>query len=147
MFLGPYSSESCGDYASGTNHTLPTYGYARMYSGVSTASFQKHITAQVVSKEGLANIGPACGDTCSCGEVGCPSQCSTNKAGSNELLIIHVRLRRIEITVQFFKLRERTVERFKGAIRGVATCTHGRTCVPEKMLKKVNSGFICSTCA
>ncbi|KAL9950266.1 hypothetical protein ACROYT_G042741 [Oculina patagonica] len=59
VFLGPYSSESCGDYASGTNHTLPTYGYARMYSGVSTASFQKHITAQCVTKEGLANIGPA----------------------------------------------------------------------------------------
>ena len=59
MFLGLYSSESCGDYASGTNHTLPTYGYAHMYSGVSTASFQKHIAAQVVSKEGLANIGPA----------------------------------------------------------------------------------------
>lgn len=59
VFLGPYSSESCGDYASGTNHTLPTYGYARMYSGVSTASFQKHITAQQVTKEGLANIGQA----------------------------------------------------------------------------------------
>ena len=59
VFLGPYSSESCVDYASGTNHTLPTYGYARMYSGVSTASFQKHITAQSVSKEGLDNIGPA----------------------------------------------------------------------------------------
>ena len=59
MFLGLYSSESCGDYASGTNHTLPTYGYAHMYSGVSTASFQKHIAAQVVSKVGLANIGPA----------------------------------------------------------------------------------------
>lgn len=59
VFLGPYSTESCGDYASGTNHTLPTYGYARMYSGVSTASFQKHITAQCISKEGLANIGPA----------------------------------------------------------------------------------------
>ena len=59
VFLGPYSSESCGDYASGTNHTLPTYGYARMYSGVSTTTFQKHITAQCVTKEGLANIGPA----------------------------------------------------------------------------------------
>lgn len=59
VFLGPYSSESCGDYASGTNHTLPTYGYARMYSGVNTATFVKHITSQRVSKEGLDNIGDA----------------------------------------------------------------------------------------
>jgi phosphoribosyl-ATP pyrophosphohydrolase/phosphoribosyl-AMP cyclohydrolase/histidinol dehydrogenase len=47
VFLGPYSPESCGDYASGTNHTLPTYGYARMYSGVSTSTFLNHITVQV----------------------------------------------------------------------------------------------------
>ena len=59
VFLGPFSCESCGDYASGTNHTLPTYGYARMYSGVSTATYQKHVTCQCVSQEGLANIGPA----------------------------------------------------------------------------------------
>jgi len=57
VFLGPYSSESCGDYASGTNHTLPTYGYARMYSGVNTATFLKHITAQQISREGLDGIG------------------------------------------------------------------------------------------
>ena len=48
---------SCGDYASGTNHTLPTYGYARMYSGVSTATFQKHLTSQVVTEEGIESIG------------------------------------------------------------------------------------------
>eukprot|EP00127_Corallochytrium_limacisporum_P004310 Clim_evm255s157 gene=Clim_evmTU255s157 len=59
VFLGPYSPESCGDYASGTNHTLPTYGYARMYSGVSTSSFLKHITAQELSVDGLKNVGPA----------------------------------------------------------------------------------------
>jgi len=59
VFLGPYSSESCGDYASGTNHTLPTYGYARMYSGVNTATFLKHITSQKVTKQGLLNIGDA----------------------------------------------------------------------------------------
>lgn len=50
---------SCGDYASGTNHTLPTYGYAKMYSGVNTATFQKQITSQELTAEGIANIGPA----------------------------------------------------------------------------------------
>jgi phosphoribosyl-ATP pyrophosphohydrolase/phosphoribosyl-AMP cyclohydrolase/histidinol dehydrogenase len=57
VFLGLYAAESCGDYASGTNHTLPTYGYARMYSGVNTHSFVKHITSQEITKEGLKNIG------------------------------------------------------------------------------------------
>ncbi|ORX71563.1 hypothetical protein DL89DRAFT_274559 [Linderina pennispora] len=57
VFVGPYSPESCGDYASGTNHTLPTYGFSKMYSGVNTATFLKHITAQELTKEGLANIG------------------------------------------------------------------------------------------
>jgi phosphoribosyl-ATP pyrophosphohydrolase/phosphoribosyl-AMP cyclohydrolase/histidinol dehydrogenase len=59
VFVGALSPESCGDYSSGTNHTLPTYGYARMYSGVNTATFQKFITSQVVTTEGLKNIGPA----------------------------------------------------------------------------------------
>ncbi|KAI8923892.1 histidinol dehydrogenase-domain-containing protein [Entophlyctis helioformis] len=57
VFLGPWSPESCGDYASGTNHTLPTYGYARMYSGVNTGTFVKHITTQELSSEGLDAIG------------------------------------------------------------------------------------------
>ncbi|KAJ1842780.1 trifunctional histidinol dehydrogenase, partial [Coemansia sp. RSA 2708] len=56
VFVGPYSPESCGDYASGTNHTLPTYGFSRMYSGVNTATFVKHITAQELTPQGLANI-------------------------------------------------------------------------------------------
>lgn len=59
MFLGNYSPESAGDYASGTNHTLPTNGYARAYSGVSVDSFVKKITVQKLSKEGLKNIGKA----------------------------------------------------------------------------------------
>ncbi|XP_065174381.1 uncharacterized protein LOC135804441 [Sycon ciliatum] len=59
VFIGPYSAESCGDYASGTNHTLPTYSYAKMYSGVSTSTFQKYITSQELDAEGLLNIGPA----------------------------------------------------------------------------------------
>jgi histidinol dehydrogenase len=59
IFLGNYSCESVGDYASGTNHTLPTNGYARNYSGVSLDSFLKKITVQEVSKEGLQNIGPS----------------------------------------------------------------------------------------
>jgi histidinol dehydrogenase len=57
VFLGHYSPESVGDYASGTNHTLPTNGYARSYSGVSVDSFVKKITFQKLSKEGLRNIG------------------------------------------------------------------------------------------
>ena len=57
VFLGNYSPESAGDYASGTNHTLPTNGYARSHSGVSLDSFVKKITFQKVSREGLRNIG------------------------------------------------------------------------------------------
>jgi len=57
VFLGNYSPESVGDYASGTNHTLPTNGYARSYSGVSVDSFVKKITYQKLSEEGLKNIG------------------------------------------------------------------------------------------
>lgn len=56
IFLGNYSPESVGDYASGTNHTLPTNGFARSYSGVSVDSFVKKITYQKLSKEGLSNI-------------------------------------------------------------------------------------------
>ena len=59
VFLGQYSCESAGDYASGTNHTLPTYGYAKSYSGVSVDSFVKKITFQELTKEGVKNIGPA----------------------------------------------------------------------------------------
>jgi len=59
VFLGEYSCESAGDYASGTNHTLPTNGYSRSYSGVSLDSFMKKITFQEVSAKGLKNIGKA----------------------------------------------------------------------------------------
>jgi len=58
VFIGPYSAEAIGDYASGTNHTLPTNGYARAYAGVSLESFQKYITYQKVSEKGLFEIGP-----------------------------------------------------------------------------------------
>ncbi|MDZ7718246.1 MAG: histidinol dehydrogenase [Balneolaceae bacterium] len=58
VFIGPWTPESMGDYASGTNHTLPTYGYARMYSGVSLNSFQKFITIQKISEKGLKDLGP-----------------------------------------------------------------------------------------
>lgn len=57
VFIGHYSPESVGDYASGTNHTLPTNGFARAYSGVSLDSFVKKITFQKLSKDGLQNIG------------------------------------------------------------------------------------------
>jgi histidinol dehydrogenase len=58
VFIGPWASESLGDYCSGTNHTLPTNGYARAYSGVSVASFQLNISTQRVSRKGLKTIGP-----------------------------------------------------------------------------------------
>lgn len=59
VFLGNYSSESTGDYMTGPNHTLPTGGYARSYSGLSTGSFMKKIFFQEVTERGLMNIGPA----------------------------------------------------------------------------------------
>jgi histidinol dehydrogenase len=58
IFLGEWSPESIGDYCSGTNHVLPTFGYARSYSGVSLLEFQKRITAQELSAAGLRALGP-----------------------------------------------------------------------------------------
>jgi histidinol dehydrogenase len=57
VFLGPYACESAGDYASGTNHTLPTNGYARAYSGVNLDSFNRKITFQHLTEEGIRSIG------------------------------------------------------------------------------------------
>jgi len=58
VFIGEYSCESAGDYASGPNHTLPTNGFARSFSGLSTDSFVKKITFQELSSTGIKNIGP-----------------------------------------------------------------------------------------
>lgn len=58
VFLGPYTPESAGDYASGTNHTLPTHGYAKAYSGVNLDSFIKKITFQEISASGIKELGP-----------------------------------------------------------------------------------------
>ncbi len=58
VFLGPYAPESAGDYASGTNHTLPTNGYAKAYSGVSLDSFIRKITFQEITQEGIRRLGP-----------------------------------------------------------------------------------------
>ncbi|TLX77562.1 histidinol dehydrogenase [Labilibacter sediminis] len=59
VFVGNYTPESAGDYASGTNHTLPTHGYARAYSGVNMDSYMKKITFQKITPQGLKNIGPS----------------------------------------------------------------------------------------
>lgn len=59
VFLGPFAAEAMGDYASGTNHVLPTYGFARAYSGVNLSAFLKSITVQSVNAEGLRDLGPA----------------------------------------------------------------------------------------
>lgn len=58
IFLGPWTPESVGDYASGTNHVLPTYGAAKSYSGLSLSSFQKHISVQELTPEGLIDLAP-----------------------------------------------------------------------------------------
>ncbi len=58
IFLGPYTPEAAGDYASGTNHTLPTNGFAKAFGGVSLESFTKYITIQKITKSGLELLGP-----------------------------------------------------------------------------------------
>jgi len=58
VFLGPWTPESVGDYCSGTNHVLPTYGYARRYSSLGVADFQRSMTVQELTPEGLRNLGP-----------------------------------------------------------------------------------------
>jgi histidinol dehydrogenase len=58
VFLGEWSPEALGDYCSGTNHVLPTYGYARAYSGLSVLDFVKRVTVQEISAAGLRVLGP-----------------------------------------------------------------------------------------
>ena len=59
VFIGKWTPESVGDYSAGVNHSLPTYGYARQYSGVNLASFTKHITSSEVTEQGVGEVGPA----------------------------------------------------------------------------------------
>lgn len=59
IFVGPYSPESAGDYASGTNHVLPTYGYSKMYSSLGLLDFMRRYTVQTLSAQGLLELGPA----------------------------------------------------------------------------------------
>jgi histidinol dehydrogenase len=58
VFIGPWTPESVGDYASGTNHVLPTYGAARSHGGLSVQSFMKSMTSQTITAAGLARLGP-----------------------------------------------------------------------------------------
>ena len=58
VFLGPFTPESVGDYCSGTNHVLPTYGYARAYSGLSLVDFQKRMSVQELTEQGVRNLQP-----------------------------------------------------------------------------------------
>jgi histidinol dehydrogenase len=58
IFLGPWTPEAVGDYCSGTNHVLPTYGFARNYSGLSVGDFQKQLTVQELTRAGLTELGP-----------------------------------------------------------------------------------------
>jgi phosphoribosyl-ATP pyrophosphohydrolase/phosphoribosyl-AMP cyclohydrolase/histidinol dehydrogenase len=59
VFCGQWTPESVGDYSAGVNHSLPTYGYAKQYSGVNLASYVKHITSSNLTAEGLRNVGKA----------------------------------------------------------------------------------------
>ena len=59
VFVGPWTPESVGDYCSGTNHVLPTYGYAGSYSGLGVDQFMRHMTVQELSREGLSGLGDA----------------------------------------------------------------------------------------
>lgn len=59
VFIGPWTPESVGDYSAGVNHSLPTYGYARQYSGVNLGSFMKHVTSSELTEEGLKRVGGA----------------------------------------------------------------------------------------
>jgi histidinol dehydrogenase len=59
VFVGPWTPESVGDYCSGTNHVLPTYGYARSYSGLGVEQFLRSMTVQELTREGLENLGDA----------------------------------------------------------------------------------------
>ncbi|KAF3939147.1 hypothetical protein ABW19_dt0205158 [Dactylella cylindrospora] len=59
VFIGPWTPESVGDYSAGVNHSLPTYGYAKQYSGVNLATYVKHITSSELTAEGLQNLGTA----------------------------------------------------------------------------------------
>ena len=59
VFIGAWTPESVGDYSAGVNHSLPTYGYARQYSGVNLGSFTKHITSSILTQDGLKNVGGA----------------------------------------------------------------------------------------
>ena len=57
IFVGPYTAVACGDYASGTNHVLPTAGYAKLYSGLNVAMFCKTSTVQIIDRQGLERLG------------------------------------------------------------------------------------------
>ena len=74
VFLGAWSPEPMGDYCSGTNHVLPTEGYARALSGLSLIDFTKRITVQELTADGLRNLGPVAQDTRATGGPGCARQ-------------------------------------------------------------------------
>ncbi|MGB5982511.1 MAG: histidinol dehydrogenase [Nonlabens sp.] len=91
IFIGAYTCESLGDYASGTNHTLPTYGYARNYSGVSVDSFVNKVTYQKSTEEGIKNLGPA---------VEIMARAEGLDAHENA---VHVRLKQINVNLEAIK--------------------------------------------
>ena len=80
VFLGAWSPESMGDYCSGTNHVLPTFGYARSYSGVSLLDFQKRITVQELSADGLRALGPTADHALGHGRTRRARQCGEGAA-------------------------------------------------------------------
>ena len=98
VFLGKWTPESVGDYSAGVNHSLPTYGYARQYSGVNLGSFMKHITSSEVNEEGIGNVGAA---VCELANV--------------EGLEAHKRA--MDLRMEVLGLKERTFLSDEGAVR------------------------------
>lgn len=84
-----HGTVSCGDYASGTNHTLPTNGYARQFSGVNTTSFQKHITSQEITFDGLKGLGPIVATLADCEGLGAHANAVRMRLKAGEIESAH----------------------------------------------------------
>ncbi len=93
VFLGPWTPESVGDYCSGTNHVLPTYGYARAYSGLSVTDFQRRMTVQELTPAGLAGLAPTVETLAGTGRAGGP--CRSRAGAARQAGARHERHRSI----------------------------------------------------
>ena len=90
IFLGPWTPESVGDYCSGTNHVLPTYGYAQTYSGLGVDQFMRQMTVQELSREGLENLGAAVVTPGRTRGPGCTCRCRHPSPGERTMSIVEL---------------------------------------------------------